>query len=69
MIDEEKLGRILTVLVDDAVGLWEEGVYIESCHAGIVAFLRAMGYKVEMGKFGDPLPESIFSAIESYIYT
>jgi hypothetical protein len=63
-LDEEKLGRVLTILVDDAVGLWHEGVA-----GGVVEFLEKNGYEIERDEGGMPLEESLFKAVVGYIYT
>jgi hypothetical protein len=68
-LSEEKLGRILTILVDDAVGLWQEGVFTNSVSGGIVAFLEKEGYEIERDSCGDPFEESVFKAVVGYIYT
>jgi len=63
-LDEEKLGRVLTILVDDAVGLWMNGV-----SGGIVEYLEKNGYEIERDDGGMPLEESLFKAVVGYIYT
>lgn len=61
MINEFELGRILTMLVNDAVA--------HCCGSETVEYLEKLGCEIERDSGNWPLPESVFAAIVGLIYT